>query len=66
MQVDGICALHAIVSDACRSHHGDEGAFDEATRQLKEQYNGILSKRRDEPGIKYHLLLTVEDTKRKK
>ncbi len=63
-KVPGIAAKHAVIQDACREAHGDKGAFHMAALQLLNEYDQITARRGDEKGVNYHLVLTVEDTKR--
>ncbi len=62
--VPGIVAKHAVIQDACRDAHGDTGAFHKAAFQLLAEYIQTTAVRGDEKGLDYHLVLTVEDTKK--
>jgi hypothetical protein len=58
-RVPGISAQHAIVSDACRTNRGDEGAIDEALARLRAEAMACMpgwSQR----GARFHFVLTVE------
>jgi len=59
-KLPGVKARHAIISDNCRQLHGTVKAFDIASEQLRESYLAITTKR-DDPGVKYHLVLTVQN-----
>ena len=61
--IPGMKAEHAIITDACRENRGDEGAFDEAVRRLREQYIACVAGWKDRPGVKFHVALTVEPPK---
>jgi hypothetical protein len=54
--IPGIKARHAIITPACRARRTDGGAFDEACRRLRQEYESI--ERTDDCTI--HLVLTVE------
>lgn len=60
----GISAKHTVITDECRAIHGDGGAFNKAAIALLSEYNEITRQRGGEEGVNYHLVLTVEDTKR--
>lgn len=64
--IPGINARHTIITDECRSSRGDMGAFDEAVRRLRMEYVIITKMRHEEKDLNLHLVLTVEDKKRKK
>lgn len=55
--VDGICALHAVVSDQCRQNHGDRRAAEIACARLVEEYMTCLG---NPPGTRFHFVLTVD------
>lgn len=59
-EVPGLCALHAIITDNCRKLHGDPGAFDEAMRRIRKQYDLSVAGWSGTTGVKFHLVLTVE------
>jgi len=52
-------AKHAIITDQCRANRGDEEAFDEAVRRLRNEYKAILDAH-DENDVRYHLSIHVE------
>lgn len=56
-----LTAVHAIITPTCRDNRGDDGAFDEAVRRIREQYHASLAgwrRQGHEPNL--HLRLTVE------
>ena len=57
---NSLVASHQIVSDACRSGRGDEGAGDEAVRRLVEEYRACLKGWGQTPGTRFHFVLAVE------
>lgn len=64
--VPGIAAKRVVIEDGCRAVHGDTGAFNKAALTLLSEYDEIVRRRGKEKGVNYHLVLTVEDTKRAK
>lgn len=64
-KIPGINAKHAIITDECRANRGDLGAFGEASHRLMVEFIELMNQRSDEKGVNYHLVLVVEDTKRK-
>ena len=56
----GLCALHAVITDQCRENRGDAGALDEAFDRIRQQYERSVKGWRGTPGVKFHVLLTVE------
>lgn len=60
MIIPGAKAAHAVISDNCRDAHGDEGAFDEAVRRLREEYLTCLNGWKGTPGVQFHLVLNIE------
>lgn len=63
--VPGIAAKRVVIQDACRAAHGDGGAFNKAAFTLLAEYDAVVRRRGDEKGVNYHLVLTVEDTKKR-
>jgi hypothetical protein len=63
--IPGIRAKHAVISNTCRETHGNLGALEEAFRRVREEYLGILMNRGSEKGLNFHVVLTLEDEKRK-
>ncbi len=55
----GITAKHAIITPVCRANRTPEGAFEEAVRRLKEEYD-ICRAIEGNEDVNYHLVLTVE------
>lgn len=58
--IEGIKAEHSIISDECRSNHGDDGALKEAIRRLEEVYNKTCNGWTIGKGAKIHIVMTVE------
>lgn len=61
--VPGIKTAHRWITNRCLEVHGDEGAFDEAARNVKEQYLGTLRARQalgKMEGVRFHLVLTTD------
>ena len=56
--VPGITAKHAIVAPSSRTDRGQDGAFEEAARLLKEEYNTILASP-ENSDVEFHVVLTV-------
>jgi len=54
----GITAVHAIITPACRSNRGVEGALEEAVRRVREEY--LACQNADNANANFHVLLTVE------
>ncbi len=66
-QVPGIQITQAQITDNCRKIHGALGAFDEACRRLRVQYeNTITGREENDCGDQtdYHLALTVNCKRR--
>lgn len=59
MDVPGAIAMRAIISPTCRANRGDLGAFDEAARRLRDEYERCLPYH-GERGSKFHLTLSIE------
>lgn len=60
MYIPGQVAVHAIISDGCRSARGDAGAADEAVRRVREQLEKILDGWAIGSGGIFHVVVTVE------
>lgn len=61
MNIPGVTAVHAVISPTCRRNRTDAGAFDEAVRRLRAEYEAILAGWRERSdGFDVHLVLTVE------
>jgi hypothetical protein len=59
-EIDGICAVHAIVTDGCRANRGDVGVIDETLRRIRAQFESVLAGWAPGSGAKFHVVLTVE------
>lgn len=57
--VPGMCAQHAIITQDCRKGRGDDGAFEEAVRRLRREYEHAVKGWGDYP-VNFHVVLTVE------
>lgn len=57
--IPGITAIHAIITPVCRANRGEEGAWEEAVRRLKAEYDACIAIP-ENAGVKYHVVLTVE------
>lgn len=60
MEIPGTTARHAIITDTCRANHTDMGAFEEAVRRLREEYEACLRGWPVGKGVKFHVALLVE------
>lgn len=60
MDIPGIAAQHAIITDVCRTNRGDEGAIDEALTRLKKEFLSTVEYWPIGTGTQFHLVLTVE------
>lgn len=60
MEIPGITAVHAIISDNCRKGRTDDGAFEEAVRRMKTEYDAIMKGWPIGKGTTIHMALTVE------
>ncbi len=64
MNIPGVKARHAIISDACREK-GDAQAFEEAVEVLRIEYRHMVQKFWPKgDGAKFHLALSVESGQR--
>lgn len=61
MTIPGITAKHAIITPACRANRGDDGAFEEAVKRLREEYKTILNLPGNE-AVTFHAVLLVQRT----
>lgn len=59
-RLPGLKATHAIISDACRTSRGEEGAIDEATRRVRDEFLACVRAWPLHKGVKFHVVLTVE------
>ncbi|HSR50924.1 MAG TPA: hypothetical protein VLV83_08845 [Acidobacteriota bacterium] len=57
--VPGIKAQHAVITPTCRAGRGDAGAFEEAVRRLRQEYEACC-KPECNAQANFHLVLTVE------
>lgn len=60
MELPGIKAQHAIITDTCRQNRGDEGAIDEALARLKQEYLATLKFWPIGKDVTFHVALTVD------
>ncbi len=58
--VPGIKAVHAIISDACRTGRGEDGAIEEALRRIRQEYDACRPAWPVGKGARFHVVLTVE------
>jgi hypothetical protein len=56
----GIKAVHAIITDTCRSNRGDINAGKEAISRLAHEYDSLTNWHELGKGVKFHLILAVE------
>ena len=60
-RLPGIKAIHAIITDNCRTLRTDEGAIDEALARIRaEALSCMGAPGNAKPDVRYHLILTVE------
>ena len=59
-KISGSKAHHSIISDKCRSIHGDRGAVIKALEELKEVYYKTCINFGKESGVKINIVMTVE------
>ncbi len=57
--IPGMKARHAIITPTCRENRTEGGAFDEAVRRLREDYDLICAGRAG-TDFDIHMVLTVE------
>ena len=60
MHIPGMTAIHAIITDECRSGRGDLGAIDEALRRARKELDLCVRGRPQGKGAKFHVVVTVE------
>jgi len=60
LQLEGIPALHAWVTDDCRKMRGDDGAIEEVLRRLRNELQLTMSGWSMGRGIKIHVGMTIE------
>lgn len=58
-KIPGIKTKHAIITKVCRKNRGVDGAFDEAVRRLREDYESLAAAPANE-AANFHLVLTVD------
>lgn len=58
--IPGIKAVHATITDACRTNRGDDGALEEALRRVSEMYRQCVKGWTVGKGAQIHIALTVE------
>lgn len=52
---------HCIITPECRSSRGDEGAWDEAVRRLRAEYEAVVAGWKDAPAQPtLHLILSLD------
>lgn len=59
-KVPGAQVAHAVITFECRNNRGDFGAFDEAVKRLRTQYDQLVALRGDEIDVHFHMILSVE------
>lgn len=65
-EIEGACAIHTVITDACHKHHGGPGSsFQEAVNRVRKEYYRCLKGWEDTPGVDYHLALTVDSPRHK-
>jgi hypothetical protein len=58
--IPGSIIRHAVISDECRTGHGDQGVADEALARAKESIELILNWWAQGSGAKVHVVVTLE------
>jgi len=58
MTIPGITAKHAIITPVCRANRTVDGAWEEAVRRLREEYEACQTE--GNARANFHLVLTVE------
>lgn len=56
----GLKSTEAVISDACRERHTEQGAFEIGIKELKEKYDHLCKVWKVGQGVKFHLVLTIE------
>ncbi|KKK82963.1 hypothetical protein LCGC14_2798170, partial [marine sediment metagenome] len=65
-KIDGVSALHCVITDACHKHHGSPGlALDVAVRRLRDEFDRCVEGWGETEGVDYHLVLTVDSPRHK-
>lgn len=59
-QLPGTAAQRCVITDACRSSRGDDGAIEEALSRLRKVYEQVTAGWQVGEGVQIHLALTVE------
>jgi hypothetical protein len=65
MNIPGIPAKHAVITDQCRRNHGAFGAVDEAVARIKQEFLACIRHHPLGRDTKFHLVLTVEAAEKK-
>lgn len=60
MDIPGLKAVHAIITDECRENRTDEGAINEALRRVREEFLACAPAWPLGKNTKFHIVLTVE------
>ena len=55
-----ITTCHREITKACRELHGDEGAWEQALRDVRGGFNTLLEAWGDEPRAVIHLKIEIE------
>lgn len=59
-KVAGVKAHHSYITDVCRTNRGDDGAFQEVVRRLREQYDFLTRRWPIGSDVKMHFVLTLD------
>lgn len=62
-KIPGQCALHAVITPACREGRGDHGAIAEALARIRREMVATLPNWPIDSGAQFHLVFTVERKK---
>ena len=60
LTLPGRKAMHAWITDECRTNHGDDGVTEEVVRRLREALGDILNGWKQGLGAKFNIVVTVE------
>ena len=60
MEVPGMQAIHAVISDDCRKGRGDNGAIEEALDRARKELRACMGGWQQGRGAKFHVVVTVE------
>ena len=60
MEVPGISAKHAIITDTCRANRSDWGAMAEAMEHIGKEYQELCKVWPIGTDVKFHVILTIE------